>query len=66
MSKKQDRVRARTPTDLERKYGLRKAFAEMTGIVNDSREKVDSVESGLRSEIDKQETSLMEDRKSVV
>jgi hypothetical protein len=58
VSNKQDRVRARTATDLERKYNFDKTFAEMLGIVNDSRDKVDSVESGLRDEIKNQETSL--------
>lgn len=58
MSDKQDRVAPRTATDLERKYNFGKTFAEMLGLINDSREKVDKVESGLRDEINETATSL--------
>jgi thioredoxin reductase len=58
MSEKQDRTAARTATDLERKYNFGKTFSEMLGLINDSREKVDSVESGLRNEITNQATEL--------
>lgn len=66
MSNKQDRIGARTATDLERKYNFDKTFAEMLGLINDSRDKVDSVESGLRNEIKKQETSLKRTTEEIV
>lgn len=66
MSYKQDRAGARTATDLERKYNFGKTFAEILGLINDSRDKVDSVESGLRDEIKKQETSLKRNTEEVV
>jgi hypothetical protein len=52
MSDKQDRTYARTAQDLERKYQFGKTFAEMLGLANDTRDKVDSVESTLRKEVD--------------
>jgi hypothetical protein len=58
MSAKQDRTYARTAQDIERKYQFGKTFAEMLGLINDNRDKVDSVESSLRSEITESETSL--------
>lgn len=58
MSEKQDRSYARTAQDLERKYQFGKTFAEMLGLINDSRDKVDAVSSGLRDEITKQATEL--------
>lgn len=71
MSEKQDRTAARTPADLERKYNFGKTFSEMLGLINDSREKVDSVESGLRDvngylEITEQSTSLSRDTEKIV
>jgi hypothetical protein len=64
LSIKQDRIGARTATDLERKYNFGKTFAEMLGLINDSRDKVDSVESYLgRTE---QSTTLARDMESVV
>ena len=48
MSEKQDRIAPRTATDLERKYNFGQTFADMLGLIDDSREKVDSVESELR------------------
>lgn len=65
MSDKQDRVAPRTATDLERKYNFGKTFAEMLGLINDSREKVDKVESGLRDEIKNTATELKRDSESV-
>lgn len=71
MSEKQDRTAARTAQDLERKYNFGKTFSEMLGLINDSREKVDSVESGLRDvngylEITEQSTSLSRDTEKIV
>lgn len=61
---KQDRVAARTPADLERKWNLRKNFSEVLGVANDARasaedakeeakeltERVEDVESGLSAQ----------------
>lgn len=58
MSEKQDRTYARTAQDIERKYQFGKTFADMLGLINENRDKVDSVESGLRNEITKQSTEL--------
>lgn len=66
MSEKQDRTGVRTAVDLERKYNFGKTFAEMLGLINDSRDKVDSVESSLRNEIKDQATTLMRDTEKIV
>ena len=58
MSEKQDKSYARTAQDLERKYQFGKTFADMLGLINDNRDKVDAVSSGLRDEITKQATEL--------
>lgn len=65
MSVKQDRVAARTATDIERKYNFGKKFSEILGLIDDSREKVDSVESELKDEITKTATELSRDTESV-
>jgi hypothetical protein len=66
MSAKQDRTYARTAQDIERKYSFGKTFAEMLGLINDNRDKVDSVESGLRNEIIEQSTALSRDTEQIV
>lgn len=66
MSAKQDRAYARTVQDIERKYAFGKSFAETLGIANDTRDKVDSVESGLKDEIELLETTLRRDAEAVV
>ena len=58
MSVKQDRTGVRTPAQLEQKYSFGKKFSEILGLIDDSREKVDSVESELRDEITKTSTEL--------
>ena len=58
MSVKQDRTGARTPAQLEQKYNFGKTFSEMLGLINDSRDKVDSVSSGLQDEITRTSTEL--------
>jgi hypothetical protein len=63
---KQDRTYARTAQDLERKYQFGKTFADMLGLINDNRDKVDSVESELRSEITKQATELRRNTEEIV
>jgi hypothetical protein len=66
MSAKQDRPYARTAQDIERKYSFGKTFAEMLGLINDNRDKVDSVESSLRNEILDQSTTLKRDTEQIV
>lgn len=58
MSVKQDRTGVRTAAQLEQKYSFGKKFSEIIGLIDDSREKVDSVESELRDEITKTSTEL--------
>lgn len=66
MSEKQDRTYARTAQDIERKYSFGKTFADMLGLINDNRDKVDSVESHLTNEITTQVTTLKRDTESIV
>lgn len=66
---KQDRQGVRTPSALEMKYGLGnldKRFAEVIGIATDARDKVDRVQSELRSEFTKSMTSLTRDTERIV
>lgn len=48
MSVKQDRTGVRTPAQLEQKYNFGKTFADMLGLINDSRDKSDKAISGLQ------------------
>lgn len=66
ISSKQDLQGVRTASDLERKYGLGKSLAEILGIATDARDKVDSVESILRSEFREQLTSITRDTEEIV
>ena len=66
ISNKQDRAYARTAQDIERKYAFGKTFADMLGLINDNRDKVDSVESSLRDEIREQSTTLYRDTQQIV
>ena len=71
MSEKQDRTYVRTAQDIERKYSFGKTFADMIGLINDNRDKVDSVESGLQMvngylEITDNSTSLRRDTEEIV
>lgn len=66
MSEKQDRQGVRTASELERKYNFGKTFSEMIGLINESRDKVDSVESTLRNEIIEQSTSLTRNTEQIV
>ncbi len=66
MSEKQDRTYARTAQDIERKYSFGKTFADMLGLINDNRDKVDSVESSLRNEISETSTTLKRDTEQIV
>lgn len=58
MSNRQDRVAPRTAMDIERKYSFGKKFSEILGLIDESRDKVDSVESGLRNLRTHTETEL--------
>lgn len=58
MSEKHDRTGARTATDLERKYNFGKRFSEILGLIDDSRDHVDEVTSGLNDKIAKTSTEL--------
>lgn len=66
MSAKQDRQGVRTASDLERKYQFGKTFAELMGIANDARDKVDSVESSLQSELRETATNISRDTERIV
>lgn len=66
MSIKQDRTAARTAADIERKYSFGKKFSEILGLIDESRDHVDAVESGLRSEITKTATTLKRDTEQIV
>ena len=66
ISSKQDVAYARTAQDIERKYSFGKTFAELLGLINDNRDKVDSVESSLRNEISEQSTTLKRNTEQIV
>lgn len=66
MSDKQDRAAPRTAMDIERKYNFGKKFSEILGLIDDSRDKVDSAVSGLRNEITKTATELKRDTEQIV
>ena len=66
MSSKQDCVAPRTAADIERKYNFGKKFSEILGLIDESRDKVDSVESELRNEITETATSLTRDTEKLV
>lgn len=61
MSVKQDRTYARTAQDLERKYKFGQSFADMLGLINENREKVDVAVSSVKSA-----TELMRDTEKLV
>lgn len=65
-STKQDRAYARTAQDIERKYSFGKSFAEILGIVNESRDRVNAVESSLRDGISELTTTLKRDTAEIV
>lgn len=63
---KQDRQGVRSAQDLEQKYSFGKRFAEILGIALDARDKVDSVQSTLRSEFTEQMTSITRNTEEIV
>lgn len=66
MSVKQDRTAPRTAADIERKYNFGKSFAEVLGLIDDTRKDLDSVESELRNEITDQYTALKRSDEEIV
>jgi hypothetical protein len=64
MSVKQDRGYARTAQDIERKYSFGKTFADMLGLINDNRDKVDSVSSSV-GDIAEMSSELKRDMESL-
>jgi hypothetical protein len=66
MSVKQDRAAPRTVADIERKYNFGKSFAEIMGLIDDTRNEVDSAYSELQSEITEQSTSIRRDTEQIV
>lgn len=66
MSEKQDRQGVRTASDLERKYQFGKRFSELLGLINESRDHVDSVESSIRNEIIEQSTTLSRNAEQII
>lgn len=63
---KQDSTFTRTAAELERKHNFGKKFSEILGLIDDTRDRVDEVESGLRSEIKEEATSIRRDTESIV
>ena len=66
MSAKQDRSAPRTVADIERKYNFGKSFAEIMGLIDDTRDEVDSAYSELQNEITEQSTSLQRTAEEIV
>ena len=65
MSVKQDKAAPRTVADIERKYNFGKSFAEIMGLIDDTRNEVDSAYSELRSEITEQSTAIRRDTEQI-
>ena len=63
---KQDSTFTRTPSALEQKYGFGKKFSEMLGLIDETREKVESTESSLHNEIREQVTSIARDTEKII
>lgn len=66
MSVKQDRAAPRTVADIERKYNFGKSFAELMGLIDDTRNEVDSAYSELHNEIIEQSTAISRDTEQIV
>lgn len=66
MSVKQDRAAPRTVADIERKYNFGKSFAEIMGLIDDTRNEVDSAYSELRNEVTEQTTAIRRDTEQIV
>lgn len=66
MSAKQDRAAPRTVADIERKYNFGKSFAEIMGLIDDTRNEVDSAYSSLKNDITEQSTELWRNTTEIV
>lgn len=66
MSVKQDRVAPRTVADIERKYNFGKSFAEVMGLIEDTRNGGNSSYSELRNEVTEQATAIRRDTEQIV
>lgn len=66
MSTKQDRQGVRSASQLEQKYSFGKTFSELLGLINENRERVDSVESSVYDEITQMATALTRDAEQIV
>ena len=66
MSVKQDRAAPRTVADIERKYNFGKSLAEIMGLIDDTRNEVDSAYSELQSEFVEQSTELWRNASEIV
>ena len=66
MSAKQDKTAPRTVADIERKYNFGKSFAEIMGLIDDTRNEVDSAYSELLSEVTEQSTAIRRDTEQIV
>lgn len=66
MSIKQDITIPRTATDLERKYKFKGTLAEVLGLIDETRDLVDAVESSLRSESEEHITALARDTEKII
>ena len=66
MSTKQDRAAPRTVADIERKYNFGKSFAEIMGLIDDTRNEVDSAYSSLKSDMTEQSTELWRNTSEIV
>lgn len=63
---KQDRQPVRTAQQLDEKYSFGKQFAEVMGIATDARNKADSVETALRSEMSELVTAITRDTERII
>ena len=63
---KQDKQGVRKASDLEQKYSFGKTYAEILGLIDDTRDSVDRVESNLRSDITEQVTSITRDTERII
>lgn len=63
---KQDGAFTRTASELERKYNFGQKFSVILGLIDDSRDRVDSVESALRNEISEQYSVISRNAESIM
>jgi len=66
VSTKQDRQGVRTAPQLEQKFNFGKTFAELLGLINDNRDRVDKVQSSVYDEITQMATALTRDAEEIV